>query len=83
MNRVRTGVQPAQILVVCFTNHALDQFLEGVIKFWKNAVIRVGGRSKSKALEPYSLANVRKSRPLTSTTKFHRRTVYQLRSKLL
>ncbi|XP_041359513.1 NFX1-type zinc finger-containing protein 1-like [Gigantopelta aegis] len=35
------------ILVVCYTNHALDQFLEGIMKFFKGMLIRVGSRSKS------------------------------------
>ena len=39
------------ILVVCYTNHALDQFLEGILNFFHNptgkGLIRVGGRSSS------------------------------------
>uniref|UniRef100_T1IT10 RZ-type domain-containing protein n=1 Tax=Strigamia maritima TaxID=126957 RepID=T1IT10_STRMM len=42
------------ILVVCLTNHALDQFLEGMLKF-TNGLIRVGGRSKNKSLGRYNL----------------------------
>ena len=51
------------ILVVCYTNHALDQFLEGVIKMngLDTKLIRVGSRSKSSLLEPYSLHKHRKS----------------------
>ena len=37
------------ILVVCYTNHALDQFLEGIMKFFKGKLIRVGSRSKSES----------------------------------
>lgn len=37
------------ILCVCYTNHALDQFLEGIYKFEKN-VVRIGGRSSSTIL---------------------------------
>ena len=44
------------MLMVCFTNHALDQFLEKVLEFLpKRAIIRVGGRSKSKELEGCNL----------------------------
>ncbi len=48
------------IMVVCYTNHALDQFLEGLVKmkddFGTNLKIRrVGGRSKSTILEPYNV----------------------------
>ena len=44
------------MLMVCYTNHALDQFLEKVLEFLpKRAIIRVGGRSKSKELEDCNL----------------------------
>ena len=48
------------ILVVCYTNHALDQFLEGILQFCENGIVRVGGRSKSNCLEPYNLKSIRK-----------------------
>ncbi|KAL9976044.1 hypothetical protein ACROYT_G013278 [Oculina patagonica] len=39
------------MLMVCYTNHALDQFLEKVLEFLpKREIIRVGGRSKSEEL---------------------------------
>ena len=45
----------APILVVCYTNHALDQFLEGIHKLEVEGnrpnIIRVGGRCKSESLE--------------------------------
>lgn len=44
----------APILVVCYTNHALDQFLEGIQKLRINGegvnIIRIGGRCKSEKL---------------------------------
>ena len=49
------------IVVVCYTNHALDQFLEGIIrqigvKVDKDVKVRrVGGRSKSQVLKEYNL----------------------------
>ena len=43
------------MLMVCYTNHALDQFLEGVLKFQQTGVIRVGGRSSSESLKAYNL----------------------------
>ena len=50
------------ILVVCYTNHALDQFLEGILAMngRKTKLIRVGNRSKSSLLGPYSLKEHRK-----------------------
>ena len=39
------------MLMVCYTNHALDQFLEKVLEFLpKRNIIRVGSRSKSEEL---------------------------------
>ncbi|CAE7406794.1 Znfx1 [Symbiodinium natans] len=37
------------VLVVCYTNHALDQFLEGIFKFCEN-IVRIGSRSKSEQM---------------------------------
>ncbi|KAK2705482.1 hypothetical protein QYM36_015764 [Artemia franciscana] len=47
------------ILVVCFTNHALDQFLEGILKFTSN-VVRIGLVSRTKNLNEYSMYEQRK-----------------------
>ncbi len=42
------------ILVVCYTNHALDQFLEGILEVTNN-IVRIGSRSKSEVLRPFNL----------------------------
>ncbi|KAK3095095.1 hypothetical protein FSP39_010254 [Pinctada imbricata] len=47
------------MLVVCYTNHALDQFLEGILDFYKGDVVRVGGRSSSEKLKEKKLADYR------------------------
>jgi helicase required for RNAi-mediated heterochromatin assembly 1 len=46
------------IIVVCQTNHALDQFLEGIMKF-EDRIIRLGSRSKNPNVSPRTLYNVR------------------------
>ena len=46
--------RPPPILVLCVTNHALDQVLEGILPF-ESSVVRVGGRSKSVALKEKNL----------------------------
>nr|XP_054748302.1 NFX1-type zinc finger-containing protein 1-like [Lytechinus pictus] len=46
---------PGQILLVCYTNHALDQFLEGILKFHDDGIVRVGSRSKSEQLQAFNL----------------------------
>ncbi|OWF49122.1 NFX1-type zinc finger-containing protein 1 [Mizuhopecten yessoensis] len=56
-----------QIMVVCYTNHALDQFMEGIVKFldgsnkmmWSDEIVRVGGRSENEAIQEFSLKNRR------------------------
>ncbi len=35
------------ILCVCYTNHALDQFLEALLAKGITSIVRIGGRSKS------------------------------------
>lgn len=42
------------ILCVCYTNHALDQFLKGIFKFEKE-IVRVGSRSDDPDLQRRSL----------------------------
>ncbi|WP_337219490.1 AAA domain-containing protein, partial [Vibrio parahaemolyticus] len=48
------------ILVVCYTNHALDQFLENILKF-TDSIARVGSRSKNEAMEKLSLKHWREA----------------------
>ena len=48
------------VLLICYTNHALDQFLEGISRFLHHGIVRVGGRSKSEVLERFMLRELRK-----------------------
>ena len=48
------------ILVVCYTNHALDQFLEGIHEFHKEGIVRVGGRIQSEVMKKCSLWETKK-----------------------
>lgn len=51
------------ILIVCYTNHALDQFLEGILKFCgQDDLIRIGGKSQSESLQNLNLSNVIKAK---------------------
>nr|CAD7432792.1 unnamed protein product [Timema monikensis] len=50
------------ILVVCFTNHALDQFLEGILQHTRK-LIRIGGQSKSEVLDDFNLKECRRVYP--------------------
>ncbi|WAR06092.1 ZNFX1-like protein [Mya arenaria] len=52
------------IMVVCYTNHALDQFLHKIIAHNPFAnVVRIGGRSKDEQIQKLTLAEKRKKRP--------------------
>ncbi|XP_031682929.1 NFX1-type zinc finger-containing protein 1-like isoform X2 [Oncorhynchus kisutch] len=49
------------MLVVCYTNHALDQFLEGIHKFLPDGIVRVGGQSNSEVLKRFTLRELKSS----------------------
>ncbi|XP_066151300.1 NFX1-type zinc finger-containing protein 1-like isoform X2 [Euwallacea fornicatus] len=46
------------MLVISFTNHALDQFLEGLTKF-TNRILRLGGQSRNPKMKNYSIQECR------------------------
>ena len=55
-------VHQTPILVICFTNHALDQFLEGIYDFYESnddKIVRIGGRSKSEKLKDCNLRAIK------------------------
>ncbi|XP_077125738.1 NFX1-type zinc finger-containing protein 1-like isoform X2 [Ranitomeya variabilis] len=54
----RQGCNP--ILIVCYTNHALDQFLEGIYKSSHCKIVRVGSRSNSELIKTFSLNVLRR-----------------------
>ena len=59
----RRSAPKSPILVMCLTNHALDQFLEGILDKEENSsltLIRIGGRSKSEKIAERSLYNVKR-----------------------
>jgi hypothetical protein len=49
------------ILMLCFTNHALDQFLESIIIECSltSGIVRVGGRCKNPRLNDFLLKNIK------------------------
>ena len=71
-NRRHWNADDSPILVVCFTNHALDQFLEGIIDACHlrgGELVRVGGRSSSDnpTLKASSVFNVKKELGVRNT----------------
>jgi Rad3-related DNA helicase len=62
---VKKQAKLGPVLVVCYTNHALDQFLEHLIEVGIDKIIRVGGQSKSNILANHNLQYLRQ--PETNT----------------
>jgi hypothetical protein len=54
------GVDSGPIVVVCYTNHALDQMLEHLVVSGIKKVVRVGSRSKSDMLRDCNLYRLAK-----------------------
>ncbi|CAF1207828.1 unnamed protein product [Adineta steineri] len=54
-------VQPTPILMICHTNHALDQFLELIVDRLNidKGIIRVGSRCQNPKIQQFSLYNAR------------------------
>ena len=67
------------IICVCYTNHALDQLLEDLVKNQVNQVIRVGGRSKSEILEDLNLVKIAAG---MEQTPFEKKEGWERRTKL-
>lgn len=47
------------MLIICYTNHALDQFLEQITKVTPD-IVRLGGQGKSKIADLYNINRMRK-----------------------
>ncbi|KAJ5336428.1 uncharacterized protein N7506_004450 [Penicillium brevicompactum] len=56
---VKASADLGLIIVICYTNHAPDQFLKHVLDVGVNKIIRIGGRSQATELEGKNLRVVR------------------------
>ncbi|MCJ1402137.1 hypothetical protein MMC11_005356 [Xylographa trunciseda] len=70
----REEAEMGPIICVCYTNHALDQFLEQILSQGTKKIIRLGAGSKSEALKPFNLRNISQD---TEDTKVGRQAVWQ------
>ncbi|XP_059169630.1 NFX1-type zinc finger-containing protein 1-like [Physella acuta] len=76
------GTGPATpILIVCYTNHALDQFLEGILKFCDDGVVRVGGGSKCEKLQPFLLKEQLNKNRNNSTKNSNRYSIFKAKNE--
>lgn len=48
------------MLVICYTNHALDQFLEALLKV-THSIARIGGQSRNEAMDAINLTKLRRN----------------------
>jgi AAA domain len=64
-NAAKASLGP--IVCVCYTNHALDQLLEHLVKDGVEGIIRVGSRSKSELIKHLNLRDALHSAERTST----------------
>lgn len=58
------------IMVACQTNHALDQFLDGIQKF-EPKIVRLGSRSTKENIKERSLYNIKKDLRLSDSESAH------------
>ncbi|KAF9358200.1 hypothetical protein BGX26_002267 [Mortierella sp. AD094] len=54
----KSKVKCVPILCICYTNHALDQFLEHLLDAGIEDIVRVGARSKSIRLQDFNLESL-------------------------
>ncbi|KAH9907356.1 hypothetical protein F4778DRAFT_768940 [Xylariomycetidae sp. FL2044] len=76
-NKVEANLGP--ILIICYTNHALDQFLKHLLAVGIDRVIRIGGRSTAAELDGKNLKVVSFTTP---KTRFERQILGQSYSAL-
>ncbi|KAF9696125.1 hypothetical protein EKO04_005861 [Ascochyta lentis] len=74
---IKKSASLGPIIVVCYTNHALDQFLEHLIKIGITKIIRVGGQSKSELLDGHNLRDIAKSEGKTNTEAYKSAMMYK------
>ncbi|OAG00907.1 NFX1-type zinc finger-containing protein 1 [Paraphaeosphaeria sporulosa] len=66
----RTRARLGPIVVVCYTNHALDQFLEHLLETGIQKVVRLGGQSHSTVLENHNLRKVSQAESKTRSESY-------------
>ena len=73
----RKAAQLGPIICVCYTNHALDQLLEHLVKDGVEQLIRLGSRSKSELLQELNLHHVSKEIRQTKTEGYEKYKLYE------
>ncbi|CAG4956216.1 unnamed protein product [Colias eurytheme] len=47
------------LLIICYTNHALDQFLDAILRI-TTSIVRIGGQSRMESMKKLNLNEIRK-----------------------
>ncbi|GES76034.1 P-loop containing nucleoside triphosphate hydrolase protein [Rhizophagus clarus] len=71
----KTKIGP--ILTICFTNHALDQFLEHLLDENITKIVRLGSRTKSERIKEYNLEEICRNRPRNKKQSYLLALLYQ------
>ncbi|KAJ2949110.1 hypothetical protein O0L34_g6049 [Tuta absoluta] len=58
LNNLNFEIQGCLIMVICYTNHALDQFLEALVPITQS-LARIGGRSRNENMDRFNINNLR------------------------
>lgn len=58
IKNLKSGMNKCLLLMICYTNHALDQFLEAILPVTES-VARIGGQSRSEIMKKYNINELR------------------------
>ena len=73
----RNAAKLGPIICVCYTNHALDQLLEHLVKDGVEQLVRLGSRSKSELLQDLNLHHISKEIRPTKTEGHEKYQLYE------
>ncbi|KAL9012461.1 MAG: hypothetical protein Q9173_002777 [Seirophora scorigena] len=73
----RNAAKLGPIICVCYTNHALDQLLEHLVKDGVEQLIRLGSRSKSEVLQNLNIHHVSKDLKSTKVEGYEKHQLYE------
>ncbi|KAM3128027.1 hypothetical protein pb186bvf_019873 [Paramecium bursaria] len=72
------------ILILCYTNHALDQFLNHILAFTnKSKVVRIGGRCQDEEIQELLLQKQERTNPHFPFRDFYSEKIYYLQKQFL
>ncbi|CAI2168909.1 11576_t:CDS:10 [Funneliformis geosporum] len=76
----KTNLGP--ILTICFTNHALDQFLEHLLDVNIKNIVRLGSRTKSERIKAYNIEEVCRNIPFGKNGYDLRKSLNEIESRV-